>query len=73
MPGHADIGDACTLPRNYSGKPWLVSAHNKSDRQIVSSQDTSGDSQRLVSVADPSERKTLSAEVLVDPARFEEF
>jgi hypothetical protein len=28
---------------------------------------------RLVSVADPSERKTLSADVLVDPARFEEF
>jgi hypothetical protein len=26
---------------------------------------------RLVSVADPSERKTLAAEVLVDPARFE--
>jgi hypothetical protein len=28
---------------------------------------------RLGSVADPSERKTLAAEVLVDPARFEEF
>jgi hypothetical protein len=27
---------------------------------------------RLVSVADPSERKTLAAEVLVDPARFAE-
>ena len=27
---------------------------------------------RLVSVAGPSERKTLAAEVLVDPARFEE-
>jgi len=27
---------------------------------------------RLVSVADPSERKTLAAEVLVDPARFEQ-
>jgi hypothetical protein len=26
---------------------------------------------RLVSVADPSERKTLSTEVLVDPTRFE--
>jgi hypothetical protein len=27
---------------------------------------------RLVSAADPSERKTLSAEVLVDPTRFEQ-
>jgi hypothetical protein len=27
---------------------------------------------RLVSVADPTERKTLAAEVLVNPARFEE-
>ena len=28
---------------------------------------------RLVSVADALERKTLAAEVLVDPARFEEI
>jgi hypothetical protein len=28
---------------------------------------------RLVSVADPLERKTLAAAVLVDPARFEEI
>jgi hypothetical protein len=27
---------------------------------------------RLVSITDPTERKTLAAEVLADPARFEE-
>jgi hypothetical protein len=44
---------------------WVVEGVNTDARGIRHA--------RLVSVADPTERKTLAAEVLVDPARFEEF
>jgi hypothetical protein len=55
-------------------QPGLFGRFSASD-WIVESVQTDGYGirhARLVSVADRSERKTLAAEVLVDPTRFEE-
>jgi hypothetical protein len=49
----------------FSASDWIVEAVQSDALAIRHA--------RLVSIADPSERKTLAAEVLVDPARFEEI
>jgi hypothetical protein len=49
----------------FSASDWIVEAVQSDALGIRHA--------RLVSIADPSERKTLAAEVLVDPARFEEI